>query len=484
MMEMQGRRLPRAALTGAAVLGLSAIAGVGSASAAAHPQTEHRAPVSTAALRAVLAKAQAGRIAPAASRVATANVGSLTGPVVKLHKLSLNTAVLPGFWDAVSPNGKTLYISQASLLGSSSNSGVQVVNLSNPLATPKSIMVPGTGGAAATPLADAGALALSPNGKTLYIGMLEGGTDVVDAANVGGGATNDTVVGGVTGTSEFAEATGLAVSPNGKDLYMAGIAGTSGSEPSFALATAKLTSATEGSVVSSVGSSNLGFPLGLALNPNGKVLYASDFVGAATATKVSGTNLGTITSLPEVFDTAGLAASPDGQTLYATTLSLEALEGSSPFGEGQSQLNTYGLGDAGRSASLARSTLLNGSTAVGITLNTAGTTGYTTTEALTSSSTPTEVTGVSSFAIPAAASGVSISGKAKTGATVTAKVKGAAGGSDSYKWFANGKAIKGATKSKLKLGGGESGKKLTVQATANAVGYSMKTVTSKAVTVK
>lgn len=49
-----------------------------------------------------------------------------------------------------------------------------------------------------------------------------------------------------------------------------------------------------------------------------------------------------------------------------------------------------------------------------------------------------------------------------------------------YQWLANGKTIKGATKSSLKLGKSLQGARLTVTVTASAGGYSPATATTKA----
>ncbi|MDR0504896.1 MAG: carboxypeptidase-like regulatory domain-containing protein, partial [Bifidobacteriaceae bacterium] len=71
----------------------------------------------------------------------------------------------------------------------------------------------------------------------------------------------------------------------------------------------------------------------------------------------------------------------------------------------------------------------------------------------------------------------SISGKAKVGKTLTAKAgTWQTGVTKAYQWFANGKAIKGATKAKLKLTKKLSGKRITVKVTGSLSGYVSKTV--------
>ncbi|AGL14589.1 hypothetical protein [Actinoplanes sp. N902-109] len=87
---------------------------------------------------------------------------------------------------------------------------------------------------------------------------------------------------------------------------------------------------------------------------------------------------------------------------------------------------------------------------------------------------------------PKATKAPAITGTAKKNATV----KVAAGtwslkpDSYAYQWRLNGVAIKGATKSSLKVTASMAGKKLTVMVTAKRAGYTDGTATTKAVTVK
>lgn len=72
-----------------------------------------------------------------------------------------------------------------------------------------------------------------------------------------------------------------------------------------------------------------------------------------------------------------------------------------------------------------------------------------------------------------------ISGKAKVGKTLKV-VRGSwtSGTSFSYKWYANGKAVKGATKSTLKLKKAQKGKRITVKVTGKKTGYATVAKTS------
>ncbi|PKQ32282.1 MAG: hypothetical protein CVT62_04480 [Actinobacteria bacterium HGW-Actinobacteria-2] len=74
-----------------------------------------------------------------------------------------------------------------------------------------------------------------------------------------------------------------------------------------------------------------------------------------------------------------------------------------------------------------------------------------------------------------------ISGTAKVGKTLKAKAGiWSPTAAFSYQWYANGKAIKGATKSSYKIAKSYKGKKLTVKVTASKAGYDSKSRTSKA----
>jgi hypothetical protein len=79
-----------------------------------------------------------------------------------------------------------------------------------------------------------------------------------------------------------------------------------------------------------------------------------------------------------------------------------------------------------------------------------------------------------------------ITGSAKVGATLGLKTGSwspwPTGAKFAYQWYANGKAIKGATKNKYKVAKADVDKKLTVAVTATAPGYAKTTKTSKATT--
>ncbi len=479
---MRSRRLQvsRVAATGTAVLGLAAVAGAGSASAAV--RSNHESAFMKAAIGKVAAmrRAEAGHLAVAA--------GAAMAPPVTLHSLALPSGA-PGMTSEVlSPNGKMLYVATGGLLGElgGGSGGVYGINLSDPSASPVQIMDGGS------PISGSEQVALSPNGKTLYIAAADTGgssTSGVLVANVGGGTGNDTVVNTLvppSGTTPLIPLS-VAVSSNGKRLYLGGLTEDEGSgTPTITtgLGTVSMTSATVGTLTSMYTSNKIGLPAGLSLSPNGDTLYAANVVGAGSATAMRNGKPHSTTALPEVYGASNVAVSPDGRTLYDTTFNYLGIElGSEGLPGVSSNINTFAIGGGGHSATLAGTSLFSGEAPTDVVLNESGTMGYATRELINVGGGTTSG-GIGKFTVPAAATKVTIDGKASVGSTVMAKVKGASGGSDSYAWMANGKKIKGATKASLKLGSALKGKKLSVMVTATAVGYHMATLTSSSVTVK
>ncbi|WP_335937051.1 hypothetical protein [Streptomyces sp. PTD5-9] len=89
---------------------------------------------------------------------------------------------------------------------------------------------------------------------------------------------------------------------------------------------------------------------------------------------------------------------------------------------------------------------------------------------------------IATGAAPKATKAPTVSGTAKVGRTLKA-ARGAwtpAPTSYAYQWYADGKAIKGATKSSLTLKSAQRGKKITVKVTARRTGHANGTATSKA----
>jgi hypothetical protein len=384
-------------------------------------------------------------------------------PPIKLKTLKTASGALNvPYASVLSTNGKTLYVADLS-------NGVEALSLAHPSAKPVQVTDGGK------PLTNAVGLALAPNGKTLYATAElanKYGVFMIDVSGSKTDASNDTVVGKIFDpTAIIQEPTGLAVSRNGKLLYIGDVPAGSGLTPTGTLVVARLTSATKGYVASDETESGLKLGEAMTWSHNDKMLYVANLGKPAVILKVSGQ---TVTSAGELSGTSGIfafALSADGRTLYGTTLVPPTTSG----GTFTSALDTFSFLDRGRQVSFARPALPSPSAElVGITLSSNGRTGYVTAVV------PPSAGRLSSFAIPAAATKVTISGHVRVGAVLTATVKGASGASDSYRWFANAKAIKGATKRTLKPGPSLTGKKLTVKATVGAVGYSEASVTSKA----
>ncbi len=175
----------------------------------------------------------------------------------------------------VSPSGKTLYVSdnggpEATTYGDT----VWVVNTATHAVT-GSITV-GT---------EPGAMAISPNGSTLYVAnWLSGTVSVVDTAT--DQAVNTFTVG--SGPDS------LAISPNGATLYVAVIGGLSVVNTATGTVTTPIT--------------DLGTYPALALSHNGATLYASGSVISTKTDKVTGYN-------PDLCG-IGNVLSPNGATLY------------------------------------------------------------------------------------------------------------------------------------------------------------------------
>jgi hypothetical protein len=77
-----------------------------------------------------------------------------------------------------------------------------------------------------------------------------------------------------------------------------------------------------------------------------------------------------------------------------------------------------------------------------------------------------------------------VTGRAKVGAKVKGHVDAPAGTTVSYRWLADGRAISGATRAKLKLTKALRGKRVALQAVVSEAGYTSATVTSRAVKVR
>ncbi len=467
MVGTRRRALLRAATAGATALGLAAVVGVGSASATT---------LSATALRAALDRAAATAPSPALITAAASFDAAATVPTPKLAPLGIPSGeTTEPIAVAASPNGKTLYVAD-------DQTGLFAINLKAPGSPWTAITQAGA------PLSAIFGLAVSPDGRHLYItGSASGGGFAVLVADVGGsGATNNTVVSQIGNTTTLGgEPTGLALASNGKTLYVGAI-GLTGSVPQGSVSTIRLSSPTAGTVIANDQSTKLVYDTGLALSPNGKELYAANLLGPGASMRAGSTGISDVSWLPELDGAFGVAVSPDGKTLYASVSNIIEIEQGT--GTGGSELDTYAISGNGLGATLQQADIASGpGVLTGVELSPNGTEGYadwfSATEGTEGAGTNVYDSTVDKFAIPAAASKVMITGTAKVGSNVMAKVTGAAGSADAYAWYANGKAIKGASKSKLTLTSAVRGKTLTVKVTATAVGYSRAMLSSKGIKV-
>jgi len=169
-----------------------------------------------------------------------------------------------------------------------------------------------------------------------------------------------------------------------------------------------------------------------------------------------------VTSAPTVAGTArvgsSVAATVKAWTPAATTVTYQWLRGGSPIAGATKATYRPVAADAGKKLSVRVS----------------GTRpGYVTTTAV--SGAVTVAKGVLTTKKP------TIKGKAKVGKKLTAKAGSwSPKASFTYRWYANGKAVKGGTKATLKLTKKLKGKKITVRVTGRASGYANAVVASKA----
>jgi hypothetical protein len=405
--------------------------------------------------------------AAAMAAIGVASATAATPPIVLLPVTVPFGDLASPVAEALSPNGNTLYTADT-------QDGVLVINLKHPSVKPKQITIGSSQTQAGTPILGAETLAIAPNGKTLYISTGE----KVYAAEVGNSEllANNTVTGTLSDPhSLVTEGLGLAVAPNGKQLYLANVNGTEAQ-----VLTAKMTSASKGAFSSSY-AIHQSVPFALAVNRAGSELYAGNAIGTASLVKLkSGTPAGA-RSLPQVKDSWGLALAPDGRTLYTSKVNFAQIQNGT---ETTGALQTFGVSSKGGVPSLAATrNLATGSFATGIGIAANGAEAAAGLGINLGNGDDTVPGILQKFAIPAAVTKVSISGDPKPGDKLTAKVKGASGASRSYRWFAAGKAIRGASKSTLKIGKQLAHRKLTVKVTAAATGYRTAAVTSAAVSV-
>ncbi len=360
---------------------------------------------------------------------------------------------------ASAPQGSTLYLSDRT-------NGVMAVNTGNLGASPIQITDVGND---INGFAGPASIAVSPDGKTLYLALtLVNAIFVADVSGNGSDADDYTVTGEIQGTAGLPldYPYGLAVSPNGNTLY---ISNYSSNTVSVADVTGQSSDPANDTVTGELSdpNGNLKSPTDLALSPTGQTLYIGNASGPVAVADVSGsagdannnTVTGTVGNEPS---TSGVAVSPDGETLYAadpggSNVEVVDLSGDADQGQTIGDIQPFG-GSAGGLDGLA---LTPGGTGLYVADESQG--------------------AVSEVAIPAAAGSITISGSAQVGSTLTATVGGLPSDATvSGQWLADGQPIPGATNPSFTLTPAQLGQTISVTVSANAVGYAPSTLTSAA----
>ena len=360
---------------------------------------------------------------------------------------------------AAAPQGSTLYLSDRT-------NGVMAINTGNLGESPIQITDVGN---AINGFAGPASLALSPDGKTLYLALtLVNAIFVADVSGNGSDANDYTVTGEIQGSAGLPldYPYGLAVSPDGNTLYISNylndtvsVADVSGqnSDPANDTVTGQLSDPNQ----------NLQSPTDLALSPNGQTLYIGDATGPVAVADVSGnaadTNNDTVTgTVGNEPSTSGVAVSPDGETLYAadpggSNVEVVDLSGDADQGQTIGDIQPFGSAAGGLD---------------GLALTPDGTGLYVADESEGS---------VSEVTIPWAAGPITISGTAQVGSTLTATDSDLSPDATvSGQWLANGQPIPGATNPSFTLTPAQLGQTISITLSANAVGYAANTQTSAA----
>ena len=182
---------------------------------------------------------------------------------------------------AITPDGKNLYVTDF-------NGAVRVVStVSNTLTA--TITVP----------AGASPVVITPDGTRAYV-LTFGAVSVINTAT-------NTVVGSPITVTSLATGPGLAITPSGSDVYVAGQA--------FSVVSALATSSN--TVTATVQFPTGQAPTALAMSPDGARVYVSDSNGNTVSIIDTSTNTLEPTSIQVGTAPDGLAVTPDGAFLYA-----------------------------------------------------------------------------------------------------------------------------------------------------------------------
>jgi YVTN family beta-propeller protein/autotransporter-associated beta strand protein len=203
------------------------------------------------------------------------------------------------FGIAITPNGKTVYVATVETIGFPGAEGfVTPINTATNTAGAQIPVGPNPRG-----------LAMSSDGKTLYVANLIltgedfGAVTPIDTAT----NTAGTPIAVGAGNQPFS----LAITPNGKTVYVANPFGDS----VFAINTG-----TRAVTAIPVGATSFG----IAITPNGKTVYvANAFANEVTVINTADNMVETSITVPGTPN--GVAVSPDGKTVYVTNFTTETV---------------------------------------------------------------------------------------------------------------------------------------------------------------
>lgn len=333
----------------------------------------------------------------------------------------------------VSPDGKTLY------LAAENGDAVDVVNLADTGADPTVITDP------QDRFRDPSSLALSANGKTLYVGNFDTGqVDILSTTTHAISTVSD------PGDVLANEVDAVALSPDGDTLYVCG--------RQDLVAVVDTATNTVVRTITDPAGTNFKQPTGLAVSANGATVYVENGTG------------GTISEIAVPAAPRGTASISTAARVGAKLAAKTAGWDSDAHLAYQWSANGAAIKGATGSTFTPKPTLVGKRLTVTVTDHEAGYTPVSVT-----SLTRTVAKGKLSSSRP------TITGKARVGKMLTA-TPGAwkpQGTHFTYQWLAGGKKIAGAKHARFTLTNRQLGKKISVKVTGKQPGYAPSSRTSK-----
>jgi outer membrane autotransporter protein len=208
---------------------------------------------------------------------------------------------------AITPNGKTVYAATVSVEGFPGATGfiTPINTATNTAGTPIDVGLNPRG------------VVASPDGKTIYVANLivySLGEGTVTPINTATNTPGTPIPVGPVGSG--IQAFSLAITPDGKTLYVANPFGSASGTPSLiAINTATKVATPIPGVAAS---------FGLAVTPNGSTLYVANAF-ADTVTVINTATNAVITTIPVSGTPNGVAVSPDGRTVYVTNFGTDTV---------------------------------------------------------------------------------------------------------------------------------------------------------------